>query len=34
MGRRLDGCLAFILWILTPTAQWIMEWLIGRKKRG
>jgi hypothetical protein len=31
MGRRLNGCLAIVFWVLTPPAQWIMEWLIRRR---
>ena len=36
MGRRLNGCLAMIFWLLTPPAQWVMEWLVRRRltRRG
>jgi hypothetical protein len=33
MGRRIDGCLAIVFWLLTPPAQWLMDWLVRRKRR-
>lgn len=32
MGRRIDGCLAIVFWLLTPPAQWLMDWLVRRKR--
>ncbi len=35
MNRLLSGCLARVIWILTPPAQWIAEWWYwrGRDRR-
>jgi hypothetical protein len=33
MGPRLSRLLAILIWILTPPAQWIAEWLEHRRQR-
>jgi len=30
MNRFFSGCLARLIWILTPPAQWIAEWWYRR----
>ena len=34
MGRRFDRCLAIIFWVLTPPAQWIMEWFVRHRRKA
>jgi hypothetical protein len=32
--RRLPfGCLALLVWVLTPPATWVAEWLERRRQR-